>query len=68
MSSPLIWASKDESNINFRGILFVNSWNQWTIAYDYEFWLNINLFKNERQQMEKDNKKHIHMSKRNYRL
>ena len=50
MNSPLIWASKDESNINFRGILFVNSWNQWTIAYDYEFWFNINLFNHERQQ------------------
>ena len=50
MNSPLIWASKDESSIYFRGILFVNTWNQWTRAYDFELWFNINLFKHERQQ------------------
>ena len=49
MNSPLIWESKYESNIKFRGILFLNTWNQWTRSYDYEFWFNINLFKHERQ-------------------
>ena len=49
MNSPLTWKSKDESNINFRGILFVNTSRKINRAYDYEFGFNINLFKYERQ-------------------
>ena len=54
---------EDESNINFRGILFVNTWNLWTRAYDYELWFNINVSKHERQHIGKDNRKNIHMRK-----
>ena len=49
MNSPLKWASKDEYNVKFRGILFLNNWNKRTRAYDYELWFNIHLFKYEIQ-------------------
>ena len=49
MNNPSTWASKYESNINFRGILFVDTWNPRTRAYDYEFWFNMHLLKHERQ-------------------
>ena len=49
MSSPLIWASKDESNINLEEsclwILEINELEHMIMNYD----LNMNLFKHERK-------------------